>query len=237
MLLDSIDLNLLTVALSDELTRDCYLANYPEFFELMRQTLKIGVLADDRPNLGDCPAYGDLVAMQMTIFDNWKDRDPKDRKRGNRWGASVKAFTTAPVNWRRPAWAATSILWEAKDAVDKAKALQGSNRKYPISDHTVEDVRELAGVFPAGFIGVLAYKNPQDGTWFYNQHVVAIDLDDGGRIKDALMFSPACRLRFPAFVATDSNSDALTGKAMAISRHSELESMDHWSTGIGSEFA
>ena len=172
-----------------------------------------------------CPPEEDIAALQCTIFDNWKQVN-----RGNRWGAAVKAYTSAPVkNWKKPAWAANVALWPIEKALKKAQALQSHKLKNPISDATVELVRQVVDSDGADLVGILCHKHPADGTFFYEQHIIGIVMG-GAVVTGGFIYTPNCSIGLPPFVATDAAGDALSGRAVAMSRYSDLDTMADWTT-------
>lgn len=180
---------------------------------------------DQQIVMRDCPADVDITALQLTIFDN---------PRGNRWGANVRAYQTAPVkNWKKPDWNATIALWPLKDCVKKAKALRSTKLINPISERTVQLVSELAEAKGCGFIGILAHKRPGEGTHFHEEHVMWFDVDKHDHPTEAQMFSPECSITFPEFATTDAAGARLTNRAVAMSRHSEIDALGGWVTGKG----
>jgi hypothetical protein len=222
--------NYLTLIGPDRALIESFKARNPALVRLFRNLLTQHD-RDDHPNLSHCPGPDDLTAVALTIFDNWKGKDGK-RKRGSRWGAQLKAYDQAPVkNWGRTAWKAEAFLWPAADAVAKAKALSDPTKfKCPLTADTLAYVGQVVEMVPDAFIGVFAHRHPNDGTLYYDSHLMWIEVD-GDVVTKATMFSPRCNLNFSAVVGVDAKGDPLGGRAVAMARLSDLDSMSGWATG------
>lgn len=211
---------------SDSVLAASFAARYPTLITAMSDLLTAAPLPGAQTfSRAACPALEDIAALQCTVFDNWKHS-----QRGNRWGGSVKVYILAPVkDWKKPAWSANVALWPIKDAMKKAKALQSHKLKNPLSDATVDLVRQVVEINETDFVGILCHKHPAEGTFFYDQHVVGINVEDAV-VTSSFIFTPECSIRLPPFVTSDARGDRLSGKAVAMSRYSELDTMADWAT-------
>jgi hypothetical protein len=211
---------------SDSVLAASFAAQHPTLITAMSDLLAAAPVASVPAfNRAACPAIEDIAALQCTVFDNWKLIE-----RGNRWGGNVKVYISAPVkDWKKPAWSANVALWPIADAVKKAKALQSPKLKNPISDATVDLVKQAVDTHGTDFVGILCHKHPADGTFFYDQHLVGINVQ-GARVTGGFVYTPECGLSLPPFVSTDARGDALSGKAVAMSRYSDLDAMSDWAT-------
>jgi len=211
---------------SDSVLAASFAARHPTLITAMSDLLAAAPVAGVPTfSRAACPALQDIAALQFTVFDNWMLS-----QRGNRWGGNVKVYTSAPVkDWKKPSWSANVALWPVADATKKAMGLQSPKLKNPISNETVELVREVVNTNETDFVGILCHKHPAEGTFFHDQHVLGISVD-GARVTGGFMYSPECGLFLPPFVTEDARGDALSGKAVAMSRYSDLDAMSDWAT-------
>jgi hypothetical protein len=167
------------------------------------------------------PAFDTVTALQTAVFDNWK-LNP-DRRGPYQYGVEVKAYTVETVtNWKRPNWKGSAKMWPAADAVKIAK-----KSKTKFSAVTMEKIEGLAAS-GKGYVGVLMHTKPGEGSSYYEEHVVWLDLDG----------DPSCMVHTPSFQAftapfdgRDAKGKGLVGNAVLQSRSASGAALSGWATG------
>ena len=212
---------------TDHALRTSFRLSNPGLMNLLRLLIE-DEEASQRVRLRECPELDGITALQLSIFDNWKERE-----RGVRWGGNVKAWTAERVNFaKQPEWSANVSLWPHGEAVKRAKALQSPKLKNPISKATVGLIEDVVANWDAAHIGILKHVKAGDGTYYYDSHLIWAHIENG-TASEARIVCPAGVMCFPAFAPTDADGKALKGRAIAQSRHSSRESMVGWATGEG----
>lgn len=204
---------------------DSFRARYPELIRLIGDLF---LRPSYGPNLSPLRRYDDIVALQFTVFDNG------DKKRGSRWGGAIKAFYDKPIAWDRPSWSA-NVRFIVNDKLGREL-----RKNRAIKADTADVLVQMANLGPDWLVGIASRSAPGTGTHLFDEHVVAIRLEDG-RVAECLIVRPDVDddhrlLRMPPFVGTDARDEPLIGKAVAMSRWSEDSALsDSWATGSGGQ--
>jgi hypothetical protein len=183
--------------------------------------------------LRPCPDLYDITAFQFAVFDN---------PRGERWGANLKAWTGDKVNFKKKAaWSANVYLWSADQVADKVASLQDvKKRKRPLTKDTGDLLVEIADSGQFDFVGLCHHKNPRDGTFYFEDHMVLVKMEGDWPVS-ARLFTPSMTFEFPAFDdkgagwanGAKTARKSLGGNTVAQSRHSFADDMQPWVTGKG----
>ena len=166
------------------------------------------------------PAFDAVLALETTVFDNWK----VDKKGPYQYGATIKAYTGSEVrNWKRPAWKGSAKMWPAAEAVKIAK-----KSKTTFSEMTMEKIAGMSdgGV---GYVGVMKHVIPGEGTSYNDEHVIWVDVDPTD--SRCLIHTPRFQAFTAPFDARDAKGKSLTQNAMLQSRSASSMALAGWATG------
>lgn len=234
------NLELLRQAFSDELTRESILAQHSEFFALIRSTL--GATDSDAhraKSIGPCPAFEDIVAMQVSVFDNGLKL-----KRGvSRYKLRWLAWTHPPGDFTKPDWTATTALKtttigptvrdKRSDAVIEIDKLSRKSLRTPVTPSDLAEMHNFCAYASHGYI----CHQDGDGTVYLNGHFALADIA-GDDVSNLALITPRFILKMPSPSRTTSNPlKPLAANVVAQSRFSTDENLlRNWATGADFEF-
>lgn len=216
----------LTIIASDPILLAEFKARNPALVKILA--------ARQMPVLRNCPKYQDIVACELTIFDNHltkKRTDPTARLRGTRFGADIRIWTGTTINWGKPNWKASfKFLWSPKEIETKrnaAKPIKLSDATWSILEH--------AGKCGMN-VGMIPLKI--EGTSFDENYFVMVSFEyEDGKVKPtgALLLNDnagtAFRFKRSSFSNLDGKQRPLRGNAIFKSRYSTHPNHKKWATG------
>lgn len=189
------------------------------------------IAADDRRKAVAIPPTAQLVALQVSLFDNWPGGVQPPRT-PHRFKLQFKAWNGDPtrtsMNIDEPCFHGDSELLTASELVEKAHALNNNLPslnpkrkkalvKNPINDDYSDLMFGLAQEYPESLFCLVRSKVHGDGTVYHHGQIARVTMEDG-RLTEGEIYLTTERLDLPAFVCTMSNGKPLKRPITAQSR-------------------
>ena len=172
-------MNLLIEGMADKAYCVSLASRYPEFARRCQAFLKA-----DKPTPTGMPSTDALTALQVGVCDNWgSDRPIKNRP--NRYGAVVEGWTNPASKirtHRKGDYQAklSAILMQRKELLATLKRL-GKMKGCPISAEWLTTLSDYAmGMVEGQYVGMLAHKDPETGTTYFDDQAIFLDIEDDG---------------------------------------------------------
>jgi len=203
--------------------------------------LALAIADDGKPKGRPIPATSAMVALQVTLFDNWPG-GVQPKRTPHRYKLAFKAWdgdpTRTSMNIDDPCFSGDAELLTAPALIEKAIALNnslpGTNPKRkkvlvknPISDDYSSMMMELANEFPSSLFALVKSKVHGEGTTHHHGQIARVEMS-GGQITHGELYLTTERLDLPAFVPTYASGKPLKRPATAQSRFTPHDRHAGW---------
>lgn len=186
-------------------------------FRLKHQRLieLAALIAKEGPKAKPLPTTSQMVALQVSLFDNWPG-GIQPKRTPHRFKLQFKAWDGDPtrvnIGIDDPCFHGDSELLTASELIEKAHALNNNLPslnpkrkktlvKNPISDDYSAMMLDLAAEYPDSLFCLVRSKVHGEGTTYHHGQIARVVMQDGAIVEGELYLTTE-RIDLPAFVTT-----------------------------------
>lgn len=200
-------------------------------------------IAKEGPKARPIMPTSSMVALQVTLFDNWPG-GMKPKGKPHRYKLAFKAWDGDPTRVSMavddPAFSGDSELLTAAELVEKAHSLNNAmpspnpKRKKALIKNSISDdytvmMLDLAAEYPSSLFALVKSKVHGEGTTHHHGQIARVVMKDGAVIEGELYLTTE-RIDLPPFVTTYASGKPLKRPSAAQSRFSPHARHAKWTS-------
>lgn len=198
-------------------------------------------IAKEGPTAKPIPPTSQMVALQVSLFDNWPG-GIKPKRTPHRFKLQFKAWDGDPTRVSmaldEPCFHGDAEIITASELVEKAHALNNNypslnpkRKKVPVKNSITDDysvmMLDLAAEYPDSLFCLVRSKVHGDGTTHHNGQIARVVMTAGDIVEGELYLTTE-RIDLPAFIPTNASGRPLKRPVAAQSRFSPHERHSGW---------
>jgi hypothetical protein len=222
----------LALIVSDPPSLQSFRAQHPDFVTLCRDIAANDGKADDGPK--PFPPIPKMNAIQAAIFDNWPG-GKQTKNHPNRYGMAIEIWTLEPsrinVTKRGSYQHKGNVrLMDGKELKKRIAGLQSPKLRNPISESYAAALIDVqAGMEPGDYVGLIATKTPEEGTFYHDMQFVFVKL--AGEGTGCVLCVGDDQMMLPRFSSKQPNGALLAGASVILqSRADRCGFSSTWAT-------